>query len=213
IGSEKGMDQSRIRFSLCIAVACLGLCITGCGGRNLQDTFQSTSPGTSTSPSSTSFSITLLPASADVIAGQRMSFTHPFVGSVTWEVNGIPGGDSVHGNIDAVGNYTAPGVPPTGAVRVSARLGAFASSPEASATVSVLNPAPRVDLVSPAVAFAATAAPTLTISGSGFNASSQILLDGDSIPTTYIDSAHLSAALPDAVMQVAGSGRVSVSNP
>src|SRR5438045_6806058 len=85
----------------------------------------STSSGDVASPSSISFSISLLPSSPTVIVGQQVSFTSPFVGNLLWKVNGIVGGDSVHGTIDPVGQYTSPTVAPTETVSLSAQLGMY----------------------------------------------------------------------------------------
>ena len=205
------------RFPLLAAVLAwlLATLTIGCGSPITQNSFQNGSPTTSESPASpsSSFSITLLPAAPTVTTGQGISFTAPFVGDVVWKVNGVQGGDSIHGTIDTAGNYTSPAVALADAVSVSAQLGAFPSSPTASAAVSVMNPAPRLDFLSPTVAFAGTVTPALIVSGASFSLNSQILLSGQPIPTTYIDAGHLSASLPDTLMQVPGGSAVSIFTP
>ena len=63
------------------------------------------------SPGST-VNISVFPASADLLLGNSQQFTATVTGSVntsvTWSVNGIPGGNSVIGTITATGLYTAP---------------------------------------------------------------------------------------------------------
>lgn len=130
----------RISAFFC-AVVVLGS-LAGCGGighqSNFQGTGSSTNSGNASSPSS-AVSVTLLPASATVFAGESVSFSSPYVGNVVWKVNGIPGGESVHGTIDGSGNYTAPSAAPPDGVTVTAQLGNFGSSPSVSAAVMVLN--------------------------------------------------------------------------
>ena len=62
--------------------------------------------------------------------------------SVTWQVNGIAGGDSTNGTISSSGLYTPPaGIPNTNPVTISA---VSAASPTISGTLSetVQNPVP-----------------------------------------------------------------------
>ncbi len=72
--------------------------------------------------SSSQQNVTLLvdPASASVQISKTLKFTVQVSNTsntaVTWQVNGVTGGDSSHGTIDATGTYTAPKtvpVPPT----------------------------------------------------------------------------------------------------
>jgi hypothetical protein len=55
------------------------------------------------------------PAGLAVRAGRIETFTATVNGAAVapgWEVNGVAGGDSIHGTIDGSGNYTAPLTPP-----------------------------------------------------------------------------------------------------
>jgi len=56
--------------------------------------------------------ISVFPASADLLLGNPQQFTATVTGSantsVTWSVNGIPGGNSVIGTITTAGFYTSP---------------------------------------------------------------------------------------------------------
>ncbi len=129
--------------------------LVGCGGINPQSRFQGTAPSASsggTSSQSSTFSVTLLPASTTVFAGGNAYFSSPYIGNVVWKVNGTPGGESVHGTIDASGNYTAPSMPPADAVTVTAELGDSAASLSASATVAVLSAGSVAPTANPLVA-------------------------------------------------------------
>ena len=70
--------------------------------------------------------ISLTPASATVAAGATTQFTATVTvtgstnSAVNWSVNGVQGGDAVHGTIDSTGRYTAPLAPPKSAITVTA---------------------------------------------------------------------------------------------
>jgi len=70
--------------------------------------------------------ITLSPPSATVAAGATQQFTPTITvtgssnNAVNWSVNGVQGGDTVHGMIDANGLYTAPLSPPRAGITVTA---------------------------------------------------------------------------------------------
>ena len=189
------------------------LFIAGCGA-NVQNNFHSvdSTSGNSGTPSST-FAVSLLPTSPSVTAGQSLSFLSPFIGPVVWKVNGIEGGDSVHGTIGNSGIFRAPNVAPVDPVTVTAQLGSFVSSPQASTTVTILNPVPRLDDASPKAVFAGGPTVTLTISGIGFLPGSQVLLNEQPLTKTFVDSGHLTALIPDAYIRAAGIAKLSVSNP
>jgi hypothetical protein len=72
-------------------------------------------------------SITVTPATANVQEGTTVAFTATVSNSsstaVSWQVNGVAGGNATVGTIDSNGNYTAPAVVPTPAsVTVTAVL-------------------------------------------------------------------------------------------
>jgi hypothetical protein len=86
--------------------------------------------------------VTVSPAAASIAAGSVTQFAASTNGAaaagVTWEVNGTAGGDSVHGTIDANGNYTAPRTPPPSAsTTITAVIGG--SSGTAAVTVVFSN--------------------------------------------------------------------------
>lgn len=70
--------------------------------------------------------ISISPTSATVPAGGTQQFTPTVTvtgstnNAVTWSVSGVPGGDAIHGTIDANGLYTAPASPPKSAITVTA---------------------------------------------------------------------------------------------
>ncbi len=53
----------------------------------------------------------------------------------SWQVNGVSGGDSLHGMIDTLGNYTAPAVPPPGG---STTITAITASGSATSNATIV---------------------------------------------------------------------------
>src|SRR5579884_2331041 len=94
---------------------------------------------TLTAPSVT---ISIAPASATVAAGATQQFTPTVTvtgssnNAVNWSVNGVQGGDAIHGTIDANGLYTAPLSPPKAGITVTATSQANTSF-SASAPVTI----------------------------------------------------------------------------
>jgi hypothetical protein len=85
------------------AVVFLGALVSsGCGGGG----------GSVSSPSIVPISVTVSPSSASVQSGDNQTFTALVTGSpdisVTWQVNGVPGGSAQAGTITAAGVYTSP---------------------------------------------------------------------------------------------------------
>jgi hypothetical protein len=76
------------------------------------------------------------------------------------------------------------------------------------------NPAPVLSAISPASAPAGAAALTLSLSGSGFVASSQVRWNGTPLTTvTFVSPTALTATVPASLLATAGSASVTVFNP
>jgi hypothetical protein len=104
------------------------LMLPSCGG-----TSSTVGPGT--------VFVTIQPTSAGVLLGEAQAFTAGVTGTtnttVTWNVNGVTGGNPTIGTISASGVYTAPGIlpsPPTVTITAVSQASREAS---ASATVSL----------------------------------------------------------------------------
>ena len=85
--------------------------------------------------------VMISPQTAFVAAGQVEQFTATVTGesttTVTWSVNGTPGGNATVGMIDANGNYTAPSVAQNATATITATSTADTTK-SASAAVSVI---------------------------------------------------------------------------
>jgi len=78
---------------------------------------------------------------------------------------------------------------------------------------TVNNPPPGPISVSPASATAGGPAFTLTVNGTNFVKSSQVMWNGISLATTYVSATQLTALVPAADIAIAGSVPVTVFNP
>jgi hypothetical protein len=97
----------------------------------------------SSSPTPQGVTITLNPMSASVSVGTTKQFT-AVVGNtsntaVTWQVNGVPGGDSAHGLIDTTGKFTAPAAMPTPAAVTVTAVAQVDSAKTVSAQVTITD--------------------------------------------------------------------------
>src|SRR5262249_269194 len=75
--------------------------------------------GGSSNPPPLPISVSVSPPSATVPAGGTQQFTATVQNTsnqaVTWQVNGVTGGNSTVGTISSSGLFTAPALPPSGA--------------------------------------------------------------------------------------------------
>ena len=150
--------------------------------------------------------VSVTPSSATVRVGQSQAFSATVTGAsggVTWNVNGVTGGDSVNGTIDASGLYVAPPVvSSTNTVTVAANS---VSTPAASGTALVtILPMPAITSLSPSPL--TTGSFTLTVNGVGFVANSNVTFNDVAQTTTFVSSTKLTvtgtAASPTTGVQV-----------
>ena len=111
-------------------------------------------------------------------------------GGVTWSVNGVTGGNSTLGTIDANGMYTAPSVVPNPSTVTVAATSITAPSANGTASVTLL-PLPSITSLNPSPL--PTGSATLTVNGAGFDATSKVTFDGALKSTAYMSSTQLTA--------------------
>src|ERR1700686_4208362 len=152
----------------------IGVVTAGCGG------------GSST-PQSISISVT--PATKMIEVGGTQTFTATLTNTsntaVTWQVNGVVGGDATHGSITPTGTYTAPAaVPSPATVTVTAASDADTTK-SASATVTITGSSSggtasvSISPVRAALTTGQSQAFTATVTG---NAVTTVTWELDSIP-------------------------------
>jgi len=75
------------------------------------------------------------------------------------------------------------------------------------------NPTPTLTSISPTSADAGGPSFTLTVTGSGFVASSSVLWNGSHLSTTFVDATTLSASVPAERLASVGTASISVQSP
>ncbi len=167
-------------------------------------------------------SVIINPTTATVITQQTRQFTASV--PVTWAVNGVAGGNSQVGYIDASGLFSAPSLVPSPAgVSVQATTVATPAA-TATATVTIVYPPPVITSVTPTSIPAG--AFSLTVNGSGFRSGALVKLNGAALATTFVSAAKLTAtgststsgsAIPVTVTnadgQVSGAVNIAVIPP
>ncbi|HXX46294.1 MAG TPA: IPT/TIG domain-containing protein [Candidatus Acidoferrales bacterium] len=167
-------------------------------------------PGASPPPPSISVSVSPNPATVRVGATQSFSatVTDTSNSNVTWQVNGVAGGSAATGTISSSGLYTAPAaLPNPNSVTVQA-VSAADSSASGSSTVTLWNPMPVLNGISPNTV--STGAFSITLNGSGFVSGAQAQLAGTALTTSFVSSTQLTAT---GNASTAGNFAVTVTNP
>ncbi|MGA2812610.1 MAG: FG-GAP-like repeat-containing protein [Candidatus Acidiferrum sp.] len=75
------------------------------------------------------------------------------------------------------------------------------------------NPVPQLDPIVPGAVRPGTASFTLTLTGTGFVSSSIVRWNGSSLPTTFVSSSKLSAAVPGSDLASANTASINVYSP
>jgi uncharacterized protein (DUF1800 family) len=129
---------------------------------------------------------------------------------VAFWVNGVPGGNAELGTVDSNGLYTAPAITPSpnNTVTITSLATQFPQDTPGLVTVSVLNPIPIVNSVTPSGFTEGTT--TVTVTGSQFVYGSQIFWQGVAIPTIFVSDTELAAAIE---VPNPGTYPLMVSNP
>ena len=192
--ARKGRVASALSLAICFATVAAA---TGCGVKQ-----------------GTSGDFTALRASSATIrVNQKMQITAPdnINGvNLVYAVNGIAGGNAEFGTISAEGLYKAPAVVPVpNTVTVTSRAPAYPSHPAGSLALSILNPIPEIEGVTPA-GFPEDTPTTVVVNGSQFVYGAQILWNGVAVPTTFVSGDQLLASLAG---PAPGTYPLTVSNP
>ena len=137
-----------------LALSCLFLLVlmAGCG---------TDSPGTSNNPPA-AVTVTVAPGTASVQIGATQQFTATVANTtntaVTWQVNGVAGGNATTGTISSGGLYTAPASVPSPATVTVTAVSQADSSKSGTASVTVTTPPPITVTVAPTTANVAVGA-------------------------------------------------------
>jgi len=131
-------------------------------------------------------------ATIEVTTTKQFSASVSFSPStVTWEVNGIKGGNTTVGTISTTGVYTPPAViPSVNSVTISARS-TSRTTVLGSAKLTVTRQVPVLSTITPSPITVGAYAESL--SGSKFAADSKVMVNGTAVKTTFISSSQLKA--------------------
>ena len=159
-------------------------------------------------------SVSLTPNNKTISVGGTLALTAKVNNtanqSVSWQVNGIAGGNSAVGTVSAAGLYTAPMMlsgSPTVTVTAISQQDATA---QAMVVINLQNAVPVVTAVSPATLNPGAA--NITVTGSNFATGATVYLAGVAQPTTVVSTTQLTVAAK-VVMPVGRIAAVKVTNP
>lgn len=167
----------------------------------------------SASPPPQQVTVNVTPSTITVRTGDTQQFRVAVNGtlnqSVTWSVNGTPGGDNTNGTISLAGLYTPPAqVPAQNKILVTATSAADSSASQ-SAKVTLANPIALVSFVYPST-IVSSAPFNISLFGSKFLTGAQVLLGSTPLTSTFLDSSHLTVT---GTAPAAGMLNLTVVNP
>ncbi len=114
--------------------------------------------------------------------------------TLSYSVNGVPGGNDAVGHISSTGLYTAPAVVPSPSNTITiTSVSSLAPTIPHSLNIDIWNPIPLVTAITPASFPEGTA--TITVTGSQFIYGAQIYWNGVPVPTTFLSSTSLAASV------------------
>jgi uncharacterized protein (DUF1800 family) len=150
----------------------------------------------SASPPPQQITVNITPATTTVRTGDTQQFFATVIGttnqSVTWSVNGTPGGDNTTGTISLTGLYTPPAqLPAQNKILVTAVSAANAGA-TSSAQVTLANPIAVVSFVYPPT-LVSSAPFSISVIGSKFVSGTHVSLGTAQLTTAFVDSSHLTA--------------------
>ena len=154
--------------------------------------------------------VTVSPGYTNLGLNSTLQYTAAVTGltnqAVTWEVNGVAGGNATIGTISATGLYKSPAVIPT----VSTLVEAVASDGKTLGVQYVnIEPAgPAITAISPVPI--PTGAFSVTITGTGFKSGATVSFNGGNMTTTFVNSTTLKTG---GYAYAAGPGVFQVANP
>ncbi|MFZ3215165.1 MAG: hypothetical protein WA192_03815 [Candidatus Acidiferrales bacterium] len=154
--------------------------------------------------------VAITPATATIALGDTFQFIANVTGTsntaVTWEVNGIAGGDLADGYIDPTGKYSAPVTPPSGTVTITA-VSAFDPAESGSASVNIAgSDAPTLTSLYPNIVGEGSARQDIYLNGTNFNSNDTIMVGTPPAPVTtlFLTASLLRATIPAAPLSSAG---------
>ena len=157
-------------------------------------------------------SITISPRSATISVSSTVQFTATVTGlpnsRVTWEANGVNGGNSTVGTISTTGLYKSPATVPSGSITITALGSDGRTKGTASVTVTGTSGGPTITSVTPNPI--ATGSYTIAVAGTGFKSGATVYNGTTALTTTFASSTKLTAT---GSQTTAGTASIDVANP
>jgi uncharacterized protein (DUF1800 family) len=134
--------------------------------------------------------------------------------AVTWQVNGVAGGNSATGTISTTGLYTPPTtIPSPNTVTITAVTQATPVATSAPLSESILNPIPVVSSAQATETAVGATSYSLDLLGTGFVSTSQMQVGGVTVPATLVSSTELRSSGTITVASGVTTVAVTVVNP
>ncbi len=126
----------------------------------------------------------------------------------------LMGGSSVPTVYVSATQLTAavPAGAPVGSLAVAVSNPAPNGGTTAAKTLTVANSAPTLSGLSPSSAIVGSAATSVTLSGTGFQAGSQVSVNGSPVSTVFVSGTQLAASFPATPLSTTGTRSVTVTN-
>lgn len=195
---------------------------TAAAGSSLPLTITNPDPGSASSTINYTVSATISVTASPATASLRPGATQVFTGAVfntsskgtNWYVNGIAGGNATVGTISLTGasaTYTAPATPPSpNTVNIQAQSAQDTTAWSVASVVTVMNPLPTITSLAPTIVHFGPI--KITVTGTGFVPSSQVMLGFMALTTQFVSTTQV-IGRGTAVPVIGGLGAVTVSNP
>ena len=159
-------------------------------------------------------SVALSPNNRTLTVGAALTLTAKVSNTanqaVTWQVNGVTGGNATVGTITAAGVYTAPLMLPASPAIVVTAISQQDATAQANVTINLQNAVPVVTAVTPTTLNPGSQ--TIALTGTGFANGAVVSVAGTKLTTTVVSSTQLTAT-GTVAMPVGRIAAVKVTNP
>jgi YVTN family beta-propeller protein len=163
--------------------------------------------------------VLVTPATATIGTGETQQFVATVTGTtdtaVSWEVNGIAGGNSTTGLINNNGSYTAPTTAPAGTLTITATSAADTTKSGSSTVTISLAADATLTSIDPITTSQGSAQQDVYLTGSNFFTTDTVFVAAPgqatvAVPTKFISGSLLRATIPSSLLTAAGQDQVSV---
>jgi hypothetical protein len=200
----------RLRSWKHLLLACSFLCIAvGCGGGGGSNG----GGGSSQNPAPTLSGVTPNSATAGNAALSLTASGSGFIPSSVIQWNGTALSTTYMSSNSLTAQVPPSNLSSAGTATVAVQNPPPGGGTSTSVSFTIANPTPTISSISPSSRPVGSAALTLTVNGTQFVATSQVLWNGNQAPTSYASATMLSAQIPASDLSSEGTAMVAVRNP